>query len=741
MAKEIWEYPAAAADMDFVTADGGMPEGMPRADVNNAARERMRAHRNVYYDNMEWLDIARNPVDGTSFAVSDFSTSIVDIASGATDLTTYFEVGRRVRVFAGGVHFGYFNVSAVSGPSPMRVTLNTDTLPSDTDGIFPFISSQIRAQAFVADPGSDFVVPATKDDAGIAAAYASLTPTGGTILLETGEYLLDADLTFDGAYNVVIEGHGRGATTVKQKDAGNFTQAFSADGLNGGSMTFRGFTYDGNRANQSSGTGNGFLFKRGADHGLVHDVEILRARGAGILISGAAGAPHDIDISDVAMTDIGGSGVLSEDSSDDSHSINVTNLLVDSFGQETSILSKNYGIYCTGKGWTMNGIRCIHMDLGGGFTQVGVAFGERLAADPNPQDGRYGSLSNIYCEGTGTDARGIEVNGEHCSVQGGAIQFTGSTSYGVHISGSGGPRSPKYNIVGGLTIQNANIGIHFGSLASFNHVNDCVVYEATTGVELNAADNNTVSNVDVIGITTATAGFKILGAADSNVLRGCVVSHITGTGFDLDAGSNTKLSKCSVFTVEDGVSCGASSTNTICTGFEANTIAGTAFIAITGSTGNVLKNMTWDGTGVAYLDPDDELKFTNVDGLVSIVSTSDEATTPGNRVMNLLTLSPPPNGNRQYRIDSIFSIEALATGADTCFMEFNLGPLGTAADTALHVLTFKADFNNDLARTAGVHRVMTPIAADIKFSNSMVGGVGTIDQLVASSTVQYIEGT
>lgn len=739
MAKELWEYPAAAADMDFDPADGGMPEGMLRSEVNDAARERMRAYRTVYYDNMEWLDIARNPVDGASFTVSDFSTSVVDIASGGTDLTTYFEVGRAVRVFAGGAHFGYFQVEAVSGPSPMRVTLNTTTLPANTDGIFPFVSSQIRAQAFVAEPGSDFVVPETEDDVGIAAAYASLAPAGGTILLKTGSYLLASELTFDAAYNAVIEGHGRGSTTIKQMDGRNFDCALCADGTNGGNMTFRGFTYNGNRANQSSGTGDGFSFVGGSEQGLVQDVEALRTRGAGIFISGATGGVHDIDITDVFMADIGGSGILSEDPSDANHSTNVSNFFIEDFGQETSISNKNYGIYCAGKGWTMNNIRCVHMDLGGSFTQVGVAFGERLAADPDPQDGRYGSLSNLHCEGTGQNARGIEVNGEYCAVNGGAIQFTGSTSYGVHIAGSGGSRTPRYNVVSGLTIQNANTGIHFGSLASFNHVSDCVIHEAVTGVELNAADNNTVSNVDVIGVTTATTGFKILGSADSNILRGCAVSHLTGTGFDLDAGSNTKLSNCSVFTVADGVSCGASSTGTICTGFEAHTISGTAFIAITGSSGNVLKNMTWDGTGASYLDPDDDIKFTNVDGLVSIVADIDyTAGISGLTTIHALTLTPPPNGTRMYKINTSMMVLDGTGGSSSAAIEFNLGATGDYTDAQLHTLQYPMTLA-ELFVSASLNRVVTPASAAVKMSANV--NAGSDSDVEATSVVEYIEGT
>ena len=99
------------------------------------------------------------------------------------------------------------------------------------------------------------------------------------------------------------------------------------------------------------------------------------------------------------------------------HAISAHNLSILSPGQEQV---NSAGIRVAGQ-WELANIRVGDLDLGGGNTQRGIWFLERLAIDPNPQDAHQCTLTNFHVEGTGANARGVECHGERNMISNGKI--------------------------------------------------------------------------------------------------------------------------------------------------------------------------------------------------------------------------------------------------------------------------------------------------------------------------------
>jgi len=732
MAKEVWEYPEAASDMDFDTADGGMPEGMDRDQVNNAARERMRALRNLYYDNLEYLDIMRNPTDGLLYTVSRLSTTVIRIASGANDESAFFKTGRRIKTTTVGVDTDFLFVDSASYSNPNTdVTVTTATVTAGIDGVQLYSAAELGENAFTTGVLGNFTIPQAETAAGIQDAYTSLSPGGGTILLLGETYNLETQLVFDAAYNVTILGQGESSSIMRANDNTDQPETIKVDGGAGGWVRLVGCTVDGNRANQTSGAGDGVLIMDDADQSSMDHLEIIGTRGSGMRVSGSgASSITNIEISNISMRDIGGSGLFSDDANDVNTTVSVVGVYIDGFGLETTLSTLNYGIFATGKGWKISGLRCENLNLGGGFTQVGCGFGERLAADPNPQDGRYSVLSSIYVSGTGNNAVGIACNGEQNSVTGGVIRLTGVNSSGVSLNGSGGSRAPKYNVISGMVFSGMNIGVLLSEAADSNVISDLSIFNPiTNGVLVQGGDNNKINNVNVDCNNSGIDAFEVGTNASANHFANCKAQNTIGSAFLLSGGADTRITDFESYNCDTGIKAAAAATGTRVDGVRASLLApGEAlFEAVTGSTGNVLKNTSWDSTGEAYLDPDDDIKFTNVEGLVLHVTAEATLTVVG--VVTAMTLTPPPNGTRLYEIN----LGAHFTSTGSSNGEFNLGPLGTAADPTIGP---SPDFVNI---HPNYHRILAVAAVDIIVSTNVTVDNGA--NLIAFGYVKYIEGS
>lgn len=744
MAREIQEWPTAAADMDFDIADGGQPEGMKRSDVNNSGRERMRALRNFYDDGSEFLDLMRNPTDGSAFVVSKNGPNGIRIASGATDMSSFFNVNRRVRLTDAGATLDDFNVVSASYSNPNTDVVLDSTTSSDTDGVLLHAGRSLGLLAWEDSTAADFVAPTADTAAGIQAAYASLSPDGGTILLARGvTYDLEAQLLFDGDYSVQIWGQGTGSSILLATAATNLSAAIVIDGTNGGRISFEGFTLDGNRSGQTTGTGDGFFIQDGAKKTRFDNVEILSTRGNGIVLFGNPSSSIVIDstlISNVVMDDIGGNGILASDQSTVDNSNTIDNLRVNNFGQETGISATSSGVEIAGEGWTLSNIRCTGLDLGGGFTQTGITFGERLAIDPNSQDARNCTMAGFYVEGTGVQSVGVAVNGEFNAISAGTIKMSGSTSYGIWMNGTGGARTPQYNVIDGVSIHGTNVGVLLAEASDFNALSNLSIFHPlTNGVLIQGGDDNRFSDIYINGNFISTPAVDLQTGSTGNVFDGLQIHDVADEGFRNSSGStNNTLRNMSTDNVDTGIFVSSTTTGFTADGIRCLNLDAASYVmqAQSGSSGSKLMNTTHT-VGNLFSDPGEDIKFTNCEGLDGAVSDTDSGTgETGSKLFGSVTLSPPPNGTRQYQLTG--EIFSTAASGDLLSMEFNLGSAGNSTDADLWARQrFHGDENS-------ISRILIPGTNDTKVSASstLQSGPGTGTYSWEHSIVAiYIEGT
>jgi len=117
----IKDYSTTAAN-NTLTPPNGAPEGMAAGLVNNTMRQLMADTRS-FYESGGWCDLGHVPtyVSATSFTIP-------------TDVTAYYTVGRRIRVYGTimGTFYGYIVSSAYSSPNTtVTVVLDSGALTSN----------------------------------------------------------------------------------------------------------------------------------------------------------------------------------------------------------------------------------------------------------------------------------------------------------------------------------------------------------------------------------------------------------------------------------------------------------------------------------------------------------------------------------------------------------------------------------------------------------------------------------
>jgi hypothetical protein len=537
MAKAIYEWNLTAAANNFATADGGMPEGQTRKSLNNAARERMRATREFYDTGMEFGRLMRDPADGSAFTTAKLSDTEIRVTSGANDMSSYFTANRRIQTLTSDVVQASHFVDSVSFANPYTdVTIRTDAgysvVPAGIDEVRLHQNPTLGRLAFQDTVPADFTVPTDNTDAAFAAALAIISAAGGGTLLlrEDGPSILENSHSITFPCRIVGNGPQAG---IKQDDAADLEQMLLITGVAVRDVQLEGFTVDGNRANQTGGTGNGIVVTDGAGRVTFRDLYVKSTRHHGVYLNNSSGATAvaDVTFANYRAEDTGGDGIGSLDPNSDMDAIQVIGANIDSPGQEQTTSA---GIKVLGR-WTLSGIVITGLDLGGGSTQRGVWFGERLAADPNPQDAHNCSMSGFSISGTGGNARGVEIDGDDCVISGGVIEVTGGTSRGVFMGGSLGSQAPKRNRVSDVVITGANIGVLVQGTAIDNTVSvrtsGCTVDINTQGDQITIRDCELLdASDDSIQVVSGSNDVAIFG----NLIDGAGVD-----GVDVASGAAT----------------------------------------------------------------------------------------------------------------------------------------------------------------------------------------------------------
>ena len=139
----IKDYSTTAAN-NTLTPPNGAPEGMAAGLVNNTIRQVMADTRS-FYESGGWCDLGHVPtyVSATSFTIP-------------TDVTAYYTVGRRIRVYGTimGTFYGYIVSSVYSSPNTtVTVILDSGALTSNLSRVdlsfFEQLATGISAQGIV----------------------------------------------------------------------------------------------------------------------------------------------------------------------------------------------------------------------------------------------------------------------------------------------------------------------------------------------------------------------------------------------------------------------------------------------------------------------------------------------------------------------------------------------------------------------------------------------------------------
>lgn len=147
----------------------------------------------------------------------------------------------------------------------------------------------VAAENSVHKNRANYVVPngSTSAQAVINQAISALPSYGGKVILLEGTYLVDGSIAIND--RVTIKGQGE-ATIIKVRDGlnANITVIVNSNSVTGNAdIEIEGITFDGNRANNSSGVQSGISFSR-ASASKVNFCSVRNFRNAGIVFQSSS---------------------------------------------------------------------------------------------------------------------------------------------------------------------------------------------------------------------------------------------------------------------------------------------------------------------------------------------------------------------------------------------------------------------------------------------------------------------
>lgn len=216
------------------------------------------------------------PTSGTTFSMSNADAALFpNPSSGAYNLTVWRSNARPdsataeiVRVTAkgsansGGAGNTQFTITRQQEGSSARSILVGDFVANSITGKWwSDVENAINQKTLVTvglSSGADYVCDGTADNVEIQAAIDAVNALGGgTVLVRKGSYSISSSITLKN--NVALLGENRD-TVLTLANAANTNLITSATGgLT--NVSIRGFTFDGNRTNQTGGGTGGALIR------------------------------------------------------------------------------------------------------------------------------------------------------------------------------------------------------------------------------------------------------------------------------------------------------------------------------------------------------------------------------------------------------------------------------------------------------------------------------------------------
>lgn len=571
MSRDVWEFdPTEAGNNVILPADGGMPEGVLRDDVNLGHRELMGSFRR-YAHAPEWIrPRLQGPTASEQGVFSWVNATTFQINLAGVDLTPYFNEGRILKI-VDGVSAGVDLTTQVEGTAtysnPLTtVTIkSTDSMASGASDVYSFFSEIVRALA-LQDSDAQFYIPATADSAGInAAIVAADAAGGGTVLLTEAVYTADAQISFSGTIGRVRL-FGAGPEVILREPSGTPIDPLVVISGATEAVHIENVQFD-KQTNGQTGT----ILR--IDSGLRPRVKNCIFTGGTDSIEIAPANTLNVVLTDNLITLFDHHGIVTNSASGTSSGIIANNRI-----QGSGIVTADpAGIKVSGQ-WTIEGnvvtsMNSASLNVRGIWlwNEAANNGGRRSVISGNRVDGDGGTQGSmieiggdfVTCIGNRingpTAGRGIYVNGtqagqtiEHVSITGNTVVRGTPIETNLrtaHVVISGNHCEPEGSALPGMIIDSAD------SLVSGNSVSG-------GSIGISVASNATETSVMSNHVGGALIGIQADGAADVKILQN-TISGTANTGISLtgalsDARVNDNVVDAASTT---GISVGASVTN------------------------------------------------------------------------------------------------------------------------------------------------------------------------------------
>jgi len=567
MSREISEYGTTDAfNNPILPADGGMPEGVLRDAVNQGHREMMGAIRR-HYNDPQWIQPRlQGPAASQQGVFSRISATQFQINLAGFDLRPWFQDGRIIKIIDG-AGAGTDLTTQVEGTAtyadPLTtVTLkSTDSMDAASSDAYSFFSEIIRGLALL-DSNDAFYIPATDDAAGInAAIVAADAAGGGTVLLTSQIYNLEAAINFTGTLGRVRM-LGAGPEVILREDTGaaitpllNITNANEP-------VHIENVQFD-KQTNSKTGT---IIYIDGALRPRIENC--VFTGGTDHIVLGSTQTLNVI-ITDCLLTLFDHHGIRSTAATDTSSGI-IANNRIQGSGVTTADPA---GIKVAGQ-WTIEGNVITSMNSAS-LTVRGIWLwnetanngGRRSVISGNRVDGDGGTVGHmieiggdfVACSGNRingpTGGTGIYVNGtqagqtiEHVTISGNTIvrgRPIAMNSRTRHIVVSGNHCEPENLaqpgivadgqdiLVTGNSVVGATVGLSANNNGSDITISGNNVRDSTVGVQVNVAPDTVVIGNTISG--SGTTGINLTGAATDPRIKGNVIEATLTTGIIVGA--------------------------------------------------------------------------------------------------------------------------------------------------------------------------------------------------------------
>lgn len=527
-----------------------MPPGMPRTEVNDAARVRMAALADFYNEGIEWLDLLRNPGQpDVQYAVSKGGDNQLLVTSGAWDMSYVFEVGRLLRLTDGGVPGADVRVASVSHSPPHTIVETRTTgpiVPAGTDGCLLHSIVALGELATLDSVPDNWIIPDGFTDADFAAALARIPAEGYTIFFPGGRYQLESE------HDIPV-----GARLI-----GDGTKAvFEAEGLAVSYvLKLQGTCHIENILFEYGATGpTGHILFADAylQYVSLKNVKIQSSAEDGIHFE--AGARY-VSMDNVIVNSPRGNGIYIADPDTNTESVHLYGCHVSSPGAFAAGF-KTYGMWLQGQ-FEVAACSVTGLDGGGAHPQVGFHLHERVAIPPNEQDARFLSVVGCYVGGSGASSVGVEMDGRKCTFASGSIDLPGASSLGVQIGGTLGLQKADHNRITGNSIR-AAVGVdQTNTNADANLITGNVFSGCATDVRISGTGTTVLGNVcdgsssDSILLTSTASrarvvdnrllapgdgGIKVAAGADDVRVSDNHIYYAVGHGIEVEAANRVVI--------------------------------------------------------------------------------------------------------------------------------------------------------------------------------------------------------